>query len=144
MSVLYVLDTDHITLLQRNHPAVISHFTALPPEVIAATVVSAMEQVRGRLAQIHRAKTAPEVVKAFARFQEALTFYRTVPVLPYDETAAAHFARLRQTLQRRPGTQDLRIAAIALSRGATLVTRNQRDFQGIAGLRLEDWSAPTP
>ena len=79
MSVLYVLETDHITLLQRNHPAVISRFTALPPEVIAATVVSAMEQVRGRLAQIHRAKTAPEVVKAFARFQEALTFYHTVP-----------------------------------------------------------------
>lgn len=45
MSVLYVLETDHITLLQRNHPAVISRFTALPPEVIAATVVSAMEQV---------------------------------------------------------------------------------------------------
>jgi tRNA(fMet)-specific endonuclease VapC len=50
MTVLYILDTDHLTLLQRNHPAVISRFTALPPEVIAATVVSAMEQVRGRLA----------------------------------------------------------------------------------------------
>jgi tRNA(fMet)-specific endonuclease VapC len=143
MTVLYILDTDHLTLLQRNHPAVISRFTALPPEVIAATVVSAMEQVRGRLAQIHRAKTTPEVVQAFARFQEALTFYRTVPVLPYDEAAATHFARLRHVLQHRPGTQDLRIAAIALSRGATLVTRNQRDFQGIAGLPLEDWSAPT-
>src|SRR5262245_34169992 len=110
MTVLYILDHDHLTLHQPNHPAVISRFTALPPAVIAATVVSAMEQVRGRLAQIHRAKTAPEVVQAFARFQEALTFYRTVPVLPYDEAAATHFARLRQGLQRRPGTQDLRIA----------------------------------
>ena len=86
MTVRYVLDTDHLTLLQRKHPAVITRFTALPPEVIAATVVSAMEQVCGRLAQMHRAKTAPEVVQALARFQEALTFYRTVPVLPYDET----------------------------------------------------------
>jgi predicted nucleic acid-binding protein len=80
MTVRYVLDTDHLTLLQRNHPAVITRFNALPPEVIATTVVSAMEQVRGRLAQIHRAKTVPEVVRAFARFQEALTFYRIVPV----------------------------------------------------------------
>jgi len=144
MTVLYILDTDHLSLLQRNHPAVISRFAALPPEVIAATVVSAMEQIRGRLAQIHRATTAPEVVQAFARFQEALTFYRTVPVLPYDEVAATHFARLRQTLQYRPGTQDIRIAAIALSRNATLVTRNQRDFQSIAGLLLADWSTPTP
>ena len=143
MTVLYVLDTEHLTLLQRRHRAVLARFTALPPEVIAATIVSAMEQVRGRLAQIHRAKTTPEVVEAFARFQEALTFYRTVPVLPYDATAAAHFARVRQGLQRRPGTQDLRIAAIALSRGATLVTCNQRDFQGITGLQLEDWSVPT-
>ena len=93
MTALYILDTDHLTLLQRNHLAVIARFTALPPEDIAATVVSAAEQVRGRLAQIHRAKTAPEVVKAFTRFQEALTFYRTVPLLPYDEAAATHFAR---------------------------------------------------
>ena len=63
MTALYVLDTDHLTLLQRNHRAVITRFTALPPEVIAATIVSAMEQVRGRLAQIHRAKTASEVVR---------------------------------------------------------------------------------
>lgn len=80
-------------------------------EIIAATVVSAMEQMCGRLAQIHRATTAPEIVEAFTRFQEAFTFYRTVPVLPDDATAAAPFARLRQDLQRRPGTQDLRIAA---------------------------------
>ncbi len=140
MTALYLLDTDHLTLLQRNHPGVISRFTALPSERIAATVVSAMEQVRGRLAQIHRAKTASEVVTAFARFQEALTFYRTVPLLPYDEAAATYFARLRQILHHHPGTQDLRIAAIALSRNATLVTRNQRDFAGIVGLSLEDWS----
>jgi tRNA(fMet)-specific endonuclease VapC len=144
MTGFYVLDTDHITLLQRNHPAVISRFTALPPERIAVTVVLAMEQVRGRLAQIHRAQTAREVVNAFARFQEALHFYRTVLVLPYDETAAAHFSRLRHILQHRPGTQDLRIASIALSHGATLVIRNQRDFEGIPELPLADWSFPIP
>ncbi len=143
MTVLYILDTDHLTLLQRNHPAVVARFAVLSSEVISATVVSAMEQVRGRLAQVHRAKVAPEVVTAFARFQEALLFYRTVPILPYDEAAATYFARLRQTFPHHPGTQDLRIAAIVLSRNATLVTRNQRDFQSIAGLLLEDWSLPT-
>lgn len=144
MTALYILDTDHLTLLQHNHPTVIARFIALPPESIAATVVSAMEQVRGRLAQIHRAKTTAEVMTAFARFQEALTFYRTVPLLSYDEAAATHFARLRQVLHHHPGTQDLRIAAIAVSRNAALVTRNQRDFTGITGLLLEDWSAPSP
>ena len=111
-----------------------------------------MEQMRGRLAQIHRAKTAPEVVNVFTRFQEALHFYRTVLVLPYDEAAAAQydeaaaaqFGRLRQIHTHRPGTQDLRIAAIAHSRGATLVTRNRRDFEHIPGLQMEDWSLPMP
>lgn len=117
--------------------------TALSPEVISTTVVSAMEQVRGRLAQVHRAKTPAEVVQAFARFQEALQFFRTVSLLPYDEAAAAQFSRLRQILPRRIGTQDLRIAAIALSRNATLVTPNQRDFQSIAELLLADWSTPS-
>ena len=52
-------------------------------------------EVEQDIRRIVCAKTAPEVVQAFARFQEALTFYRTVPVLPYDEAAATHFARLR-------------------------------------------------
>ena len=104
MTVLYILDTDHITLLQRNHPTVVSRLLSQPPEVIAVTVVSAMEQIRGRLAQIHHARTAPQVVNAFAHFQEALHFYRTLPVLPYDEAAAAQFAHLRQTHTHRPGT----------------------------------------
>jgi tRNA(fMet)-specific endonuclease VapC len=143
VTVRYLLDTDHITFLQRNHAAVIARVTALPSDVLAVTVVSAMEQIRGRLAQVHRAKTAVEVVRAFARFQEALNFYRTIPVLPYDEAAAGQFARLRTLYTNRPGTQDLRIAAIALSRGVTLVTRNQRDFARITGLQLEDWSSPT-
>ena len=65
-------------------------------------------------------------------------------MLPYDEAAATHFARLRHTLPHRPGTQDLCIAAIALRHGATLGTRNQRDFQGIAGLPLDNWSEPAP
>lgn len=107
MTPLFVLDTDHITLLQRGHPATTARIIAIPPEHIAVTVVSAMEQMRGRLAQINRAKTAAQVITAFAHFQETLHFYRTVSVLSYDEAAAAHFNRLRQNHKNRPAKKML-------------------------------------
>jgi tRNA(fMet)-specific endonuclease VapC len=46
--------------------------------------------------------------------------------------------RLRR-LRIRIGTQDLKIAAIALSRDALLLSANLRDFQRVPGLRVENW-----
>jgi tRNA(fMet)-specific endonuclease VapC len=49
---------------------------------------------------------------------------------------------LRASLQLKGNVRpilDFQIAAIALSRDLTLVTRNVADFSGIANLRLENW-----
>ncbi|MBI3760966.1 MAG: type II toxin-antitoxin system VapC family toxin [Chloroflexi bacterium] len=61
------------------------------------------------------------------------------PLLDFDETAAEQSERLRQRYHRL-GTNDLRVAAIALTAGAVLVTRNTIHFAKIGGLPLEDWS----
>ena len=62
-----------------------------------------------------------------------------MPVLPFDEAAAALFQQLT-ALKVRIGTQDLLIASITMGSEMTLLTRNLRDFQKVPGLALEDWS----
>lgn len=55
-----------------------------------------------------------------------------------DESAAHEFTRLRAE-KIRIGTQDLRIAALALAHDALLLSANLRDFERVRGLRVEDW-----
>jgi prevent-host-death family protein len=63
-------------------------------------------------------------------------------VLPFDESAAVVYGRLRAHLEaegERLDEPDLRIASIALSRELTLVTGNVRHFARVPGLDVEDW-----
>jgi tRNA(fMet)-specific endonuclease VapC len=66
--------------------------------------------------------------------------------LPFDDPAAREYAQIRDQLEREGqiiGPYDLQIAAIALSRRLTLVSSN-REFSRVQGLRIEDWSKPSP
>ena len=59
---------------------------------------------------------------------------------PSPKLSAEIFDRLR-SLRLRIGTNDLAIAAIALSVNGILVTRNIVDFRRVPDLRAEDWTA---
>jgi tRNA(fMet)-specific endonuclease VapC len=137
--VLYILDTDHISLLQRNHPLVLSKLRAIPIENRAVTVISVSEQVQGRLAVISQARTELAAARGFERLQETISFFHAVNVILYDAETTKIFERLRKQ-GVRIGTQDLRIASIAIHRDAMLVTRNTRDFRQVPDLQLTDWS----
>ncbi len=60
-------------------------------------------------------------------------------MLDFDEAGAEEFQRL-QRAGIRVGTMDLKIAAIVLSRGATLLSRNAVDFSKVPNLKFEDWT----
>lgn len=138
---MYILDTDHISLFQRRDAAVPARVLATPAVELATTVITVEEQLRGRLARVRRARSDAEVVRAYRSLLATLVFFQSITVMPFDEPAQAIFSGLRAQ-RPRVGTQDLRIAAIALSQEATLVTRNRQDFAGIPSLPVEDWSSP--
>ena len=58
--MLYILDTDHVSLLQRGHAFVMKYLAETPLDQRAVTAITLAEQVQGRLASIRRAKTETE------------------------------------------------------------------------------------
>jgi tRNA(fMet)-specific endonuclease VapC len=135
---LWILDTDHFSLFQRGYPQVRRRVNAVPSEDIAITIVTAEEQLYGRLNLIRRAKSA-EVISAYRQLRETLEDFKTINLVDFDRDAFNCYAELlRQKI--RVGTQDLRIAATVMSKNAILVTRNRRDFERVPGLNFEDWT----
>ena len=66
-----------------------------------------------------------------------------MPVLAFDEKAAAHFGEIRAVLERRGtpiGAYDLLIAGHARSEGVVIVTNNTKEFGRVDGLRIENWA----
>ena len=138
---LWVLDTDHLSLHHRGHPQVCQHLLALPLRQRITTIITVEEQLRGRFAQVSRARAITEWVLAYRQFQQTLDDLMPLRILAFDDAAAAIFLRLKATV-KQVGTQDLKIAAIVLSVNGILVTRNQRDFARVPGLVIEDWTQP--
>jgi len=142
---MFVLDTDHLTIVQqRTMPAydyVLQRVARHAPSAFFVSIISLHEQVMGWNAYLSRATTAVAVVRGYERLGRVLANFATAQVLPFDEAAATVFDDLR-TQRVRIGVMDLRIAAIAVSRGMTVLTRNVSDFQRVPGLHVEDWTLP--
>ena len=138
----YVLDTDHLSLMQRNGLSgqqIRVRLSVLSVDQVATTVISFEEQVKGRLLLLSQAKTAEKVTSAYRGLQQLAVDYRSIALLAFD-TAAFDKARQLRKQHPRLGAMDLKIAAIVLTQGAVLLSRNRSDFGQITELPLEDWS----
>ncbi len=103
--------------------------------------MSLEEQTRGWLARIAKHKDVRGQVPYYARLVSLCGFYADWIVQPFDDRAADEFLRLRRE-GIRIATMDLKIAAICLVEGATLLSANLEDFQQVPGLHVEDWLTP--
>lgn len=135
-------DTDVLTELVAGNPAYLARASAIPRADQAVPVVVAGEALRGRLAAVRAAEAAKgrttleHAWKLFAQTLEELSLLR---LLPYTGRADDLFNQWRAA-KIRVGSNDLRIAATCIAHGATLATRNARDYRLVPGLDLDVWS----
>jgi tRNA(fMet)-specific endonuclease VapC len=139
---MIVLDTDHISELQDPHSTrgarLFQRLSGVGAMPIATTIVSYEEQMRGWLAKINKLPPGNRQVDAYDYLADFLEFYKGWHILRFDQLAAGRFQQLRAQ-KIRIGTMDLKIAAIVLQHGATLLSANLRDFRQVPGLLVQDW-----
>lgn len=129
---MYLLDTNICIYVINNKPIqVFEKFKQFQLGQLAVSSITASELTFGV------EKSGSEKNK-----QALNKFLMPLDIMPYDEEAIWHYARLRQNLQSRGqtiGSLDMLIAAHALALDVTLVTNNIKEFERVEGLRLENW-----
>jgi tRNA(fMet)-specific endonuclease VapC len=143
---MVILDTDHLTAIQRQSEPIYTILTTrirhLPASDLCTTIISVEEQMRGWLTVIGRSRKIQQEIAAYRHLFALLSFFGAIPILEFDEPAATRYLQLRRS-RLRLGSMDLKIAAIAISRGATLLSRNLKDFRRVPGLTVQDWTLGT-
>ena len=138
----FLLDTDTLTLFQHDQPAVVRNVAAHAAGGIALATVTATveEQVGGWYVRVRQARTPADHLLSSELLTRIAPTWSRFELLPLTPSVLATFDQL---VRAKLGVKrnDLRIAAVALNAGATLVTRNRRDFARVPNLPLADWSA---
>ncbi len=140
---MIILDTDCLSLLNRERlleSSKLRHkLEQFSPDELFTTIITFEEQLRGWMAFIAKAKTIEQQIYAYERLHRSLEAYRNPRVLDFDENAAKVFQDLKLN-KIRIGSMDLKIASIAISQTAILISRNLKDFEEVPNLVVNDWT----
>ena len=129
---MVALDTNTVIHYLKGMGKVAEHLHATPPAEVAVPSVVLFELELGVLKSDQPDK----------RRRQLYTLLGSVTVLPFGDGAAKTAARVRAQLELTGlgiGPLDTLIAGTALHHGATLVTRNVREFERVEGLKVENW-----
>jgi tRNA(fMet)-specific endonuclease VapC len=132
--VIYLLDTNVcIELLNERGGQAAKKLASVSPRDIRLCSIVKAELYHGAY-KSGREKNL-SLVKAFSSSFDSL---------PFDDSAAEVYGKLRTTLEKQGkliGPYDLLIASIVLANNVTLVTHNMDEFKRVPDLALEDWQS---
>ena len=126
----YLLDTGTLAEVLRAVPsrALVRRLTSVPSRDRWTSVIS-VSQILVAARKTRNPKVMQDVIRLVA----------AVKVASFDMLAAQSFAKFRATVTPDGDTDDVMIAAIAVTNDFTLVTRRPGDFAKFPHLRVEDW-----
>ena len=129
---MYVLDTNTLSYFFRGEGRVAEHLSDVSPSDIVIPAIVLFEIEAGIARSDHAGRRR-------AQLDEAVS---TIQVVPFGRDEARSAARIRADLElagKPIGPYDVLIAGTALANGATLVTRNTKEFRRVPGLAVENW-----
>jgi tRNA(fMet)-specific endonuclease VapC len=128
-----MLDTNIcIYLIKRQPRKVIDKFQEIALGEIAISSVTVAEMMYGVAKSQHQDKNKAALE----------SFLAPLEIVDFGFKAAQNYGIVRANLEKKGipiGAYDLLIAAHALSLGLVLVTNNEREFQRIPHLIVENW-----
>ncbi len=134
-----ILDTDTLTLYRQGRQILVARINARPLSEVATTVITVEEQLTGWQALLRRPQSDAQLAETYLRLAETARALSDLHIFTFTEAAIARYHALL-ALKLNIGKMDLRIASIALEYGATIITRNLRDFQRVPELACENWA----
>ena len=139
----YLLDTDHLSILQRKAGKDYQNLSRRMADYLLSdftvSTITFHEQILGCHSFINRARNLNDVVKGYEMMTRLINDFKILPLLPFDTNDAIIFNQI-QSQRIQLAKMDTRIAAIALSHKLILLTRNYQHFSKIPGLLIEDWT----
>ncbi|WP_345894505.1 MULTISPECIES: tRNA(fMet)-specific endonuclease VapC [Moraxella] len=128
----YMLDTNICIYAMKNKPQIVRERFNLHQYELCISSVTLMELAVGAEKSMSREKS----------FHALEVFADTLTVLDYDVRASFQTANIKATLEKQGtpiGAYDVMIAGHARSLGLVVVTNNEREFNRVDGLRVENW-----
>lgn len=129
----YILDTNIcIYIIKRKPVSVFEKFKSLPMGSLGISSITLAELQYGIMKSSNPEKNS-----------EALEMFLTpIEIIDFDYNAATEYGKIRATLEQKGtpiGPLDTLIASHVKSLDLTLVTNNEKEFERIAGLKIENW-----
>ncbi len=131
--MVFMLDTNIcIYIIKKKPTRVLDRFKKVEISEITISSITLSELLYG----VSKSSKPEQNLMALTQFVAPLE------ILPYGDDAAKYYGDLRAHLEKQGnpiGSLDMLIAAHALSISGTLVTNNEKEFNRVPNLKIENW-----